>query len=225
MDEPETDTPSATPTLSPVTRVVAEEVEPDNGEGPGLNCEAKKQMSDLSDAFVAFSVAFSALRRGGRQILTACVSWLRADTRNAGLAVMAIALVIVGFIAYDGHNSKAPQPPKPATATQQPPAGNGVRKHKIASRESLVSIGARNGVGRDEMIAANLTLIRENTAWCKARPVSSDYLRGILKGTTAKRDSNFCVMFDYNGEELALDTAKVGQIANVPFPTVANNEY
>lgn len=222
MEEPGSPVPPASPTPIPV--IVAEGSEPDRG-GAGVDRKAQNLMDGLSEFCSGGVTIFMWFVNTGRHLGSRFIAWNRADRRNVGITALSVAVLALGYIAYNSHGTTAgnPQPPQPATATQIPANTGGMRKHKIAERETLVSIGAQNGVSRDDMIAANLPLIRENTAWCKARPVSGDYLKGILKGTSAKRDSNFCVMFDYNGEELALDTAKVGQIANVPIPAVATN--
>jgi len=76
------------------------------------------------------------------------------------------------------------------------------------------------------IVEMNMSTVRENTEWCKAREgVGTNYLeKCTLEDGKTPRASRFCCLSDYKGEKLAIDTIKIGQEFKKPATCAASNK-
>jgi hypothetical protein len=103
--------------------------------------------------------------------------------------------------------------------SQNPPPIAAVATHKVVAGENWHSIAQDAGVSWDDLIAANISLARANTAWCRARPVGASYLAGKMPDGKTNRQHSFCELSTFQGETLAVETLKIGQVVTIPAAT------
>lgn len=121
----------------------------------GVDKSAKGFVEAILVIAAGIIMAGSSIWNAGRRLLFGFVAWLRADKRNAGIMILTIALVAVGFIAFNGKDARAPiAAPTPTTAKEEAPIAV-PKTHKVKRGEHLAGIGKAYGVTRLEMTKAN----------------------------------------------------------------------
>lgn len=181
---------------------------------PGLDPKAARTVSDFSDAWSGL------MEFGGlcRQQLSRGWNYATANAgrRYATAGFGFILLVAIAAVSMMGDEKVTPQPPQVVAA------GPDVRVAKLG--DGWISIAEANGIADwHTLVDANMGLVRVNTAWCNARPTGANYRAG-LQIDGQPRDDDFCVLFPYKGEMLAITTLRIGQPYNLPpVSAVANN--
>ncbi len=127
---------------------------------------------------------------------------------SMGIGVVLVLMGVLGALAWGALKGTDP----PMAERDE------VAKVIIAKDEdTLYGLAANQGVSPDDMIAANIDLLRENTKRCLEMDKSRRYYAGYTENGKALRPSLTCVMVQWNGERLAIHTLWAGQA--VTFPT------
>ncbi|MEK7632988.1 MAG: hypothetical protein AAB473_04320 [Patescibacteria group bacterium] len=153
--------------------------------GNGLSEKARRSTNGLADVVAWF---------GG--IWAAIWGWFAKNPSERGIMVGLGAIVVVLCMFLFGGSDKKPVVAPPPTTNRMPTSVEMVAH----SGDYLVEVGKQYGVSREDIVAANIDLIRKNTVRSAGKP------KGKLFGRVS----------EWHGEMLAVDTLYEGDEYAVP---------
>lgn len=174
---------------------------------PGIHPDAAQKVSAFGDLWDGIMAIPGQIRR----------SWIYVTASKARQYATAftvfVAMIALAAIGLTGDKVVETQP------QQVVAAGSDVRTAKLG--DSWIAIAVVNNIADWHILVdANMDLVRANTTWCqnrtiKGQPISANYLAGLrIDGTP--RDDDYCVLFPYKGETLAITTLREKQRYNLP---------